>query len=114
MDRVSRESMLIASVVRWGRGAENRGNRLKAGHQRAASRPSDARASGWKRGEHGNVCRSSTQLLALFGYYGARSASGLRRRVGAGDCSPEPLTEPDWWTTHPALHADISQTTAIA
>ena len=30
------------------------------------------------------------------------------RRVGAGDCSPEPLTEPDLWITHPALQVGIS------
>jgi len=30
-------------------------------------------------------------------------------RVGPGDFSPRPLTEPDLWTTHPALWAGISQ-----
>jgi hypothetical protein len=29
----------------------------------------DARASGWKRTEHRNVCRSSTRQLALLGFY---------------------------------------------
>jgi hypothetical protein len=73
---------------------------------RSVSRPNssrDAQASGWKRAEPRNVCRSSTRQLALLGYDCERSACDLRR-VGAGDCSPEPLTEPDWWTTHPALH----------
>jgi hypothetical protein len=29
-------------------------------------------------------------------------------RVGPGDYSPGPLTEPDLWTTHPALWVGIS------
>ena len=34
---------------------------------------------------------------------------GRNCRVGPGDCSPGPLTEPDLWTTHPALWVGISQ-----
>ena len=29
-------------------------------------------------------------------------------RVGPGDCSPRPLTEPDLWVTHPALQVGVS------
>ena len=32
----------------------------------------------------------------------------VRRRVGTGDCSPAPLTEPDLWAAHPALQVAIS------
>jgi len=32
----------------------------------------------------------------------------LHWRVGPGDCSPRPLTEPDLWTAHPALQAVVS------
>ena len=34
---------------------------------------------------------------------------GLRRRVGAKDCSLAPLTEPDMRATHPALWIDMSE-----
>ena len=34
--------------------------------------------------------------------------SDLASRVGPGDCSPRPLTEPDLWTSHPALQVVAS------
>jgi transposase InsO family protein len=42
------------------------------------------------------------------GRSGAGAVLGAACRVGPGDLSPGPLTEPDWWTTHPALQVVIS------
>jgi hypothetical protein len=42
------------------------------------------------------------------GYRPPAPEAMLPCRVAGGDCSPPALTEPDLWTTHPALQIDIS------
>jgi hypothetical protein len=52
--------------------------------------------------------RARAATLGSLGHFGIRGPRRAASRVAGGDCSPPALTEPDLWTTHPALQVGVS------